>query len=362
MDAMTTSALALADPEYQARVGAALDAAWERARPGPAFDLAADRWIIFSDQHKGARNGADDFLRGERAYNAALAYYHQLGYTLVALGDVEELWEETPAAVVRAYPYTLELEARFQRAGRYLRVWGNHDDDWARPELVRRYLGPFFGAELAVAEGLRVSVRAAGAEIGTLFLAHGHQGDPASDAWSSLSRLAVRYFWRPFQRLTHLSVNTPATDWQLRERHNIALYTWAQRQSKRVLIAGHTHRPVFRSQTHAEQVQRLLADLEARHAAAPDDRRLAELMAKVAAELEWVRAQDFRAPGPEGAPQPMSTPCYFNTGCCCFADGDITGLELAGGEIRLVRWPDRHGRPRPQVLASAALPDVFAAC
>ena len=36
-------------------------------------DLASLRYIIFSDQHKGARNGADDFLRCERAYNAALA-------------------------------------------------------------------------------------------------------------------------------------------------------------------------------------------------------------------------------------------------------------------------------------------------
>jgi hypothetical protein len=55
----------------------------------------------------------------------------------------------------------------------------------------------------------------------------------------------------------------------------------------------------------------------------------------------------------------MSKPCYFNTGCCCFADGDITGLELAGGEIRLVRWPDKYGRPRPYILARAPLRDIL---
>ncbi len=56
----------------------------------------------------------------------------------------------------------------------------------------------------------------------------------------------------------------------------------------------------------------------------------------------------------------MEKPCYFNTGCCCYADGDITGLELAEGEIRLVRWPDDAGRPRPKILATASLKDVLA--
>src|SRR5215211_2783982 len=37
-------------------------------------------------------------------------------------------------------------------------------------------------------------------------------------------------------------------------------------------------------------------------------------------------------------PIPIDPPCFFNTGCCSFGDGDITGLELADGEIRLVRW------------------------
>ena len=35
----------------------------------------------------------------------------------------------------------------------------------------------------------------------------------------------------------------------------------------------------------------------------------------------------------------VSPPCYFNTGCCSFPDGDITGLEIADGQVRLVRWP-----------------------
>ncbi len=55
------------------------------------IDLELARIVIFSDQHKGTRDGADDFRGCERAYNAALGYYLEAGYTLVALGDVEEL-------------------------------------------------------------------------------------------------------------------------------------------------------------------------------------------------------------------------------------------------------------------------------
>jgi hypothetical protein len=55
-------------------------------------------------------------------------------------------------------------------------------------------------------------------------------------------------------------------------------------------------------------------------------------------------------------------PCYFNSGCCAFRDGDISGLEFSDGEIRLVRWPNDEDVPKLKVLASANLRDVFAAC
>lgn len=350
---------------YNRRVAAALDEVLAQTRAAGAtldFDLSRDRYILFSDQHRGARNRADDFLRCERAYNAALAYYYKLGHTLVGLGDVEELWKESPAAVLRHYAHTVALEADFHRAGRYLRFWGNHDDAWGETENVTWFLEPVYGGPLAVYEGLLLNVVDQGESLGTLFLIHGHQGDPSSDQWSRVARLAVRYVWRPIQRLTGISNNTPAQDWQLRQKQNIALYSWAQARSRLVLIAGHTHRPVFRSRTYAEQVRHILGELEARLAQAADDRRLRELVGDFAAELEWARAQDFQSPGNEGEAIPMHKPCYFNTGCCSFVDGDITGLELAGGEIRLVRWPDKHGRPRPQVLASASLREVLAQC
>ena len=53
----------------------------------------------------------------------------------------------------------------------------------------------------------------------------------------------------------------------------------------------------------------------------------------------------------------MSQPSYFNTGCCCFDDGDITGIELEGGLIKLVRWTKKTFQP--EVLARADLKLIF---
>ncbi len=348
--------------KYAARVNAALDAAYARAVASGetrVLDLAADRYIIFSDQHRGACNRADDFLRSERAYNAALAYYLRKGYTLVVLGDVEELWEETPAAVLNAYPRTFELEAQFHQRGRYVRIWGNHDDAWQYADSVRHHLDAVYGAPpLHVHESLHLIVTDGTAELGTLFLLHGHQGDAANDRWARVTRLFVRYFWRTFQRLTGISLNTPATDWGLRKKINQALYAWAAHYPKRILIAGHTHTPVFKSQTQAAQIT---AEIAARESAAPESNADLEEVSKLLAQREWVLAQNQSEPYLEST-APLAKPCYFNTGCCCFFDGDITGIEIAQGQIRLVRWPDKARKPHPHILAEAALCDVLAEC
>jgi UDP-2,3-diacylglucosamine pyrophosphatase LpxH len=355
-------AQSLQDQRYFSQVERALDEALDRTRrtagASAQIDLATGQYIVFSDQHRGIRNRADDFRNNERAYNAALAYYFNAGHHLVVLGDVEELWEEGPGPVTRAYPYSLELEAAFHRAKRYLRIWGNHDDEWQFADSVRRYLDPVFGSSpLQVREGAILKVTDGGQELGELFLLHGHQGTLESDRWSWLSRFFVRYAWRPFQRLTGLSLNTPAEDWDLRLAHNIALYSWAERQSKLVLIAGHTHRPVFKSQSHEAQILAEWTALKAELEQSPAQERRLDL-AKLAAQLEWVRAQEQQLPRSEQQAV-MAKPCYFNTGCCSYLDGDVTGIEIAGGQISLVRFPDDEGRPQPQILASTSLRDVL---
>jgi hypothetical protein len=357
------------DDAYRAQVAAALDRAYQRAIDAEGgdtrqIDLATARYVVFSDQHKGARNGADDFQRCERAYNAALAYYFTDGYSLVELGDVEELWEERPGPVVAAYEHSLMLSSRFYTAGRYLRIYGNHDDAWSFRDQVERHLADVYGKDLVVYESVRLRVMDGERDCGVIWFVHGHQGTTESDRFSWLARLPVRYIWRPIQRLFNISLNSPAKDWVLRERHNIALYNWASVQPRLLLIAGHTHRPVFQSKSHAQLLIEAIRMAEEQYTLAPDDTAVRRGIAELHAELEWVRAQDEKQPGSEGRAGrvvPIERPSYFNTGCCCFSDGDITGIELADGEIRLVRWPGDDGQPRPQILARLRLAAVFEA-
>ena len=348
-------------------ISAALDAAFQRALEQEktegevTLDINTARLVIFSDQHKGSRDGADDFRVCEPAYHAALAYYDRLQYTLFVLGDVEELWEEWPETVLKVYSHTLALEAKFHQEGRYVRFWGNHDDAWSHPDLVDKLLVPALGNRpIKVREGLVLHVRDSEKEMGRLFLVHGHQGTLDSGPFTRVSRFFLRYFWRPIQRIIKYSFNTPAMDFELRYEHDSAMYSWSQSQEKLVLIVGHTHRPVFKSESHEEVICKALKEAEERLAQKPDV-DLQRDVAELAAELEWIRTRNQQSPSPVPLIE-FKKPSYYNTGCCAFRDGDITGLELSDGEIRLVRWPDDEDFPRPKILARAKLKQVFEAC
>ena len=58
-----------------------------------------------------------------------------------------------------------------------------------------------------------------------------------------------------------------------------------------VLIAGHTHRPVFRSLSHAEQIAEELARLELVADVPPTPAQL-DAQALLLAKLEWLRADE----------------------------------------------------------------------
>ena len=137
------------------------------------------------------------------------------------------------------------------------------------------------------------------------------------------------------------------------------MFDWAGRHADRpVLITGHTHRPVFADSTPAPKTSRTAGEVErglaALRAAPPVD---SEKAAALRSEYEYARAEERRV----DRPTPVRPPCYFNAGCCSYGDGDVTGLELADGEIRLVRWSCSDGAPARRVLASDSLADVFAA-
>jgi hypothetical protein len=186
-----------------------------------------------------------------------------------------------------------------------------------------------------VREALRLRIERPGRAPGTLLFLHGHQGTSESDRFGWVSRLFVRHAWRPLQRRFGFSATTPAHDYDLRAKHDRAMYEWARTQRPGlVLFAGHTHRPVFARGTPDPPPTRPISELE-QHLTQARSVGDAVAAARIRAELEYARTSARR---PE-AVLTVSPPCYFNTGCCSFPDGDVTGLEIADGAIRLVRWP-----------------------
>ncbi len=331
------------DPKYLAGVRARLDELLgDDQVEVEDYDPDRDRIVIFSDHHRGTGDSADDFRRSEHAYTAALGYYLEAGYRLLLLGDVEELWEVVrPAKIFEQYRELMELERGFAGAGGLERFWGNHDDRWAKPAVVDRELGELLGGA-PMREALKLRIERPGGEPVIALLVHGHQGTANSGWRGLLARLPVRYIWPHIQRLFGATATTPATDHGLRSKHDRAMFAWASEDSHRILIAGHTHRPVFAESRPPSPVTRPTAELEQALAAAREalDRGGAALLAS---ELEYARTLERR----EELPLEVKPPCYFNTGCCSFPDGDITGIELADREIRLVRWPANLGELRP---------------
>ena len=328
------------------------------------LDINHDKWILFSDLHKGARNGADDFRRCEANYVSALEHYFEAGFSLCVMGDAEELWEEFPRTVIQHNPASFAAESRFHHEGRYLRLWGNHDEIWEDPRTVRKLLQPLYGKRrLEVPEAILMEVKDGKKTLGRILLIHGHQGTQNEGRNNRFAKWILHNIWRPLQVWTGFSCNTPATDWQLRRARDVTIYNWVVTQPNLVLIAGHTHAPVFESYSHRA---RLMSKLSQAHSkveklAEGEQETEKKRVEKLSSDLETLESGLSPEERRESEPLENPLPCYFNTGCCCFEDGDITGIEISNGEIRLVRWPEDDGSPRGKVLESSLLKDVFEA-
>jgi hypothetical protein len=83
--------------------------------------------------------------------------------------------------------------------------------------------------------------------LGELLLVHGHQGTADSDRHARCSKFFVHRAWRPVQALLNRPWNTPSVDWRLRGEHASNMAAWAE-DRRQVVIAGHTHLPVFFNQ------------------------------------------------------------------------------------------------------------------
>jgi UDP-2,3-diacylglucosamine pyrophosphatase LpxH len=309
------------------------------------FDSSKDRFIILSDQHKGAKNGADDFMLCEPTYLAALDFYDKQGYFFIALGDCEELWENTLSAVKSKQQSCFEGEKKFFTTNRGIKIFGNHDLYWQNDPFAHIQLKEIFGCDLPIYEGVLLQTTVSDHTV-NIFCTHGHQGDAVSDGnW--FSKFFVSKIWAPLQSLLKINPNTPAYDAQLKTVHNTMMYDWSAAQKNLFLITGHTHQPVFESLTHIERLYRQLLFAEK-----VNDQGM------IAALQKEIQVRKFEYTHVSSSYMEMK-PSYFNSGCCCFSDGDITGIEIEGDCLRLIKWHAKHGVSERIILEESPLNELL---
>ena len=250
----------------------------------------SDKFIFFSDCHRGDNSWADDFAHNQNPFFHALNWYYKEGFTYIEIGDGDELWENKRYAAIReAHSHVFWRMGEFHKKKRLHLIWGNHDIARKHRKEVEKILycyyddykerkekyNPLF-EDIEAHEGLVLRHSGTGHKI---FLVHGHQGDLINDGLWRIGRFFHRYLWKYLQLLGIRDPTSPAKNFRKRARLEKKIIEWI-RANNQMLIAGHTHHPTL-----------------------PD----------------------------EGEPP------YFNTGSCVHPRC-ITGIEIQKGEIALIKW------------------------
>lgn len=309
------------------------------------MNLQDNSFIIFSDLHKGNRKRRDEFRFSEKNYLAALDHYDKKGSYYINLGDSEELWKFNIFSILQHNKETFEAEKRFVKRNAFFKVYGNHDLFWEIDPFSKMYRWQVYDKPVNIYGAIVVRVPFGKGKYIDIFCTHGHQGDKRSDG-NKFSIWFVAYIWGPLQSFLDININTPAVSKSEKTLHNRLMYEWSKEQKNVVLVTGHTHQPIFHSYSH---LQNLRAQLE---------------LAKSRQDVDKVKDLEERI---ERHPSqctlgvqdlPKYKPTYFNVGCCCYSDGSITGIEIADGFVRLVKWQDEGNGSEREVLEELPLSEM----
>ena len=261
-------------------------------KTGCCIDITDDsKIVLISDVHRG-NGGYEDSLRlNENIYKAALNYYYKNGYTLIEVGDGDELWKNKNIKDI-AYNYNdvFQILNEFNKKKRLYLLYGNHDMIKSGQEFILKQkkvyntIGDNFPSkmidlyselkfyECAVLNYLPLNKK--------ILAFHGHQVDTINCEFWKVSRFLVRYIWRFLEGVGGMKAPTsPASNYDKGDKVDKVLDRLAKKEN-RMIICGHTHNDRF--------------------------------------------------------PRP-SEGLYFNDGCCVFPSA-ITTLEINSGCISLIKW------------------------
>lgn len=244
------------------------------------------KYILFSDCHRGNGKANDNFLKNEFLYLAALKYYYQRNYIYLELGDGDELWENRSMKKIKdVHTHSFEMLARFYREKRLYLVYGNHDMVKKRSSFCKKYLETYYFDKMLCEYPLCPGIHFYSGIIlqdslgkKDIYLTHGHQISVMNSTFWWVNRFFVRYLWKNLELIGVPDPTSAAKNNTKKEKAERLLTRWAK-ENERILITGHTHRPMV---------------------------------------------------GSKDSP-------YFNTGSCVHPTG-ITGIEIENRCITLVKW------------------------
>lgn len=213
----------------------------------------SDKFILFSDCHRGDNSFADDFANNRNIYFHALKHYYAEGFQYCELGDGDELWENLSFdSIFNAHKNVYMILKLFHKAERLHMIWGNHDMVYRNPDYVNKHLSTYIDpkteeevelfCDIEYHEGIVLKHVDSQQE---LFLTHGHQADWWNYLFWRWSRFMVRVLWKPLNVMGIADPTSPAKNYKELIKVERRIKKWIVDHKNRLTIVGHTHRPRF---------------------------------------------------------------------------------------------------------------------
>jgi UDP-2,3-diacylglucosamine pyrophosphatase LpxH len=313
------------------------------------LETKGKRYALMSDLHLGDGGDADDIRENAETLTTALDYYNKENYTLILLGDIEELWQFDLEAIVNQYANTVYKKTKDFGPTRIFRVYGNHDYEW---KVFDDPITSDFEGVAGAPQALKLKDENGAPRI---LLLHGHQGSLESDKKSWSSRFWVRMFTKVESMAKWLGLygHPSATKSQIAKDYERIFYGWAKKNGV-IIICGHSHRAIFASLSYFDRLETEMRQLQKEVLKVRDTKngkkkkarmkRIIKEIGDIHRKITKERAKERDIDPTE--PRKKRAPCYFNAGCGLYTDG-MTCIEIDKGEIRLVKW-DKNPAMEPR--------------
>lgn len=211
------------------------------------------RYVLMSDCHRGIGNIADNFLKNQHLFFAALKYYYQNHFTYIELGDGDELWEnKNYKNIIDIHSDVFWMFSHFYQEHRLYMLYGNHDIVKRKKNFSQTYCTTYDCAQTQKAEPLfpdlvfheGIILRSEQHPQKALYLTHGHQASLLNSTLWPLAQWLVRHLWKPLEIRGVNDPTSAAKNYQAKTKTEKILNNWAAKH-KHTLVAGHTHRPML---------------------------------------------------------------------------------------------------------------------